>query len=101
MKLGLWWLEAAARGVPAELPVINLEPLYDDAPDPSGGKRTTKAAPTPAALSAGKAAAARDGRRGSAAAPVGRPFSKDLNAGVRGGGLNAVAASYRDLGGMA
>lgn len=30
MKLGIWWLEAASRGGPAMLPVINQKPLFED-----------------------------------------------------------------------
>jgi hypothetical protein len=29
MKLGLWWLEAAARGGPALLPVVNQKPCFE------------------------------------------------------------------------
>jgi len=32
MKLGIWWLEAAARGGPAVLPVVNQKPIFEDSP---------------------------------------------------------------------
>ena len=36
MRLGVWWLEAAARGGPALLPIVNQQPAFEGAPDPSG-----------------------------------------------------------------
>ena len=41
-RLGLWWLEAAARGGPAKLPLVNQSPTYEGAPDP--GTKTKKSA---------------------------------------------------------
>lgn len=38
-RLGLWWLEAAARGGPAKLPLVNQSPKYEGTRDPSGGKK--------------------------------------------------------------
>ena len=29
MLLGLWWLEAASRGGPAQLPVVNVHPVVE------------------------------------------------------------------------
>lgn len=29
MKLGIWWLEAAARGGPARLPIVNVKPTFE------------------------------------------------------------------------
>jgi len=29
MRLGLWWLDAAARGAIDVLPIVNLKPTYD------------------------------------------------------------------------
>lgn len=49
MKLGIWWLEAAARGGPEMLPLVNQRPVFEDSPDPSGGdtpKSTGKAPKT-------------------------------------------------------
>lgn len=31
MRLGLWWIEAAARGGPARLPIVNVQPTYQPA----------------------------------------------------------------------
>merc|ERR1712185_369395 len=30
MRLGIWWLEAAARGGPDVLPVVNQRPIFED-----------------------------------------------------------------------
>lgn len=30
MRLGLWWLEAPARGGPAKLPIVNVKPEFED-----------------------------------------------------------------------
>lgn len=34
-RLGIWWLEAAARGGPAMIPLVNQAPTYEGSPDPS------------------------------------------------------------------
>ena len=39
MKLGAWWMDAAMRGGPEILPIVNTEPLFEDSPDPSAGGR--------------------------------------------------------------
>jgi hypothetical protein len=28
MRLGVWWLEAAMRGGPAKLPIVNADPEF-------------------------------------------------------------------------
>ena len=35
MKMGLWWMDAAMRGGPAMLPIVNQYPMFEDSPDPS------------------------------------------------------------------
>ena len=35
MKLGIWWLESAARGGPAMLPLVNVKPAFEGSPEPS------------------------------------------------------------------
>ena len=41
MKLGAWWMDAAMRGGPAVLPIVNIKPNFegDDSPDPSCGEK--------------------------------------------------------------
>merc|ERR1719359_1436135 len=55
MRLGIWWLDAAARGGPAMLPLVNQNPLFEDSPNPS---ETAAAAKAPAAKAAVAAVAA-------------------------------------------
>ena len=33
MRLGIWWLEAAARGGPKTLPIVNAEPEFEASRD--------------------------------------------------------------------
>jgi len=33
IKMGIWWLEAAARGGPARLPIVNQSPVFEDSKD--------------------------------------------------------------------
>jgi len=56
MRLGIWWLEAAARGGPAMLPVVNSKPVFEGSPDPSSGalKVVNSAAATTTAKAAAK-----------------------------------------------
>lgn len=42
MKLGAWWMDAAMRGGPEILPIVNSEPLFEDSPDPSAGGRSER-----------------------------------------------------------
>merc|ERR1712188_82422 len=44
MKLGIWWLEAAARGGPAVLPVVNQKPIFEDSPAASSIAQAVKQA---------------------------------------------------------
>ena len=44
MKLGIWWLEAAARGGPAMLPVVNQRPAFEDSKDARAVQQLVEAA---------------------------------------------------------
>lgn len=43
-RLGTWWLEAAERGGPAMLPLVNHAPVFEGAPDPSAARASARAA---------------------------------------------------------
>ena len=60
MRMGIWWLEAASRGGPAMLPVVNVSPAFEGAPAPSA--RAGSKAPAAAAAPAGAAAKRRVGK---------------------------------------
>jgi len=34
MRLGIWWLEAALRGGPDVLPIVNQRPVFEDVKSP-------------------------------------------------------------------
>lgn len=90
MRLGLWWLEAAARGGPQSLPLVNVSPLYEgDAPQglsdaqpaaaPRGAARgpaAAKAALRAPSKAAGKAVAAPPAAAPAAAAPSSKAKAK-------------------------
>ena len=57
MRLGIWWLESAARGGPAFLPLVNQTPAFEGAPDPSRGGAAGGAGSATAATKSKTAAA--------------------------------------------
>lgn len=69
MRLGIWWIEAAVRGGPAMLPVVNEAPTFADAKTPSEPPPLKVGAGTAAAPSA-KAAAASGSSRGAMAKTI-------------------------------
>mmetsp|Transcript_27089 Transcript_27089/g.63281 ORF Transcript_27089/g.63281 Transcript_27089/m.63281 type:complete len:150 (-) Transcript_27089:179-628(-) len=83
VRLGVWWLDAAARGGPALLPVVNTAPVFADCHD-AGAVAALQAAATP------KLAGCRDTGAVAAlqAAATGKP-AKVMAAAGKGGGVRA------------
>ena len=52
MRMGIWWVEAAARGGPAMLPVVNLSPTFEGSPSPVQARAKAGTKPPAAAAAA-------------------------------------------------
>ena len=68
MRLGLWWLEAASRGGPATLPLVNVRPVYEG-DEPPALLRVGAPAPRAATAAAAATAARAVPKTSTAAAP--------------------------------
>lgn len=90
MRIGIWWLEAAARGGPAMLPLVNQVPRFENSPDPAGGAKGKggHAAADSAASS-----------RASSSRPSSRSISRRPGEASKGSGGNGTGGSKGSSGG--
>jgi len=85
MRLGIWWLEAAVRGGPALLPVVNCKPAFEGDQEPS--------APTSKSAAGGGASGPQ-----APGAPPKRPTSpktKSPSTSPKGSGMGTGAGSAK------
>ena len=78
--MGTWWLEAAARGGPAMLPLINASPAFEGSADPSarGAAAGSSRVSSSKAAGSSKDVPSRNGKsaaRGSASGAMMKPFA--------------------------